>query len=137
MEMLLNVKTGVISVEGDVMGVEYKRVIVEEIEVEGGFKLVGENIEAFLSSEDYFNGKEFVVNTKEVKEIRIGQGSRIEMLNFVEEVKNDLVKGGFDLKVEFKELQIEKYGQLINSNFAEVYLVGDETTIKEFLKTVQ
>ena len=137
MEMLLNVKTGVISVEGDVMGAEYKRVIVEEIEVEGGFKLVGENIEAFLSSEDYFNGKEFVVNTKEVKEMKIGHGNRIEMLNFVEEVKNDLVKGGFDLKVEFKELQIEKYGQLINSNFAEVYLVGDETTIKEFLKTVQ
>ena len=137
MEMLLNVKTGVISVEGDVMGAEYKRVIVEEVEVEGGFKLVGENIEAFLSSEDYFNGKEFVVNTKEVKEIRIGQGNRIEMLNFVEEVKNDLVKGGFDLKVEFKEVQIEKYGQLINSNFAEVYLAGDETTIKQFLKTVQ
>ena len=137
MEMLLNIKTSVISVEGDVMGAEYKRVIVEEIEVEGGFKLVGENIEAFLSSEDYFNGKEFVVNAKEVEEVKIGQGNRIEMLNFVEEVKNDLVKGGFDLKVEFKEVQIEKYGQLITSNFAEVYLVGDETTIKEFLKTVQ
>jgi hypothetical protein len=137
MEMLLNVKTGVISVEGDVIGAEYKRVIVEEIEVEGGFKLVGENIEAFLSSEDYFNGKEFVVNTKEVKEIRIGQGNRIEMLNFVEEVKNDLVKGGFDLKVEMKQLQIEKYGELVYSNFYEVYLAGDETTIKEFLKTVQ
>ena len=137
MEMLLNVKTGVISVEGDVMGAEYKRVIVEEIEVEGGFKLVGENVEAFLSSEDYFNGKEFVVNTKEVKEMKIGQGNRIEMLNFVEEVKNDIKKGGFDLQVEMKQLQIEKYGELVYSNFYEVYLVGDETRITEFLKTVQ
>ena len=62
MEMLLNLKTGVISFDGDIVGAEYERVIVEEIEVEGGFKLVGENIEAFLSSEDYFKGKEFIVN---------------------------------------------------------------------------
>lgn len=62
MEMLLNLKTGVVSFDGDIIGAEYERVIVEEIEVEGGFKLVGENIEAFLSSEDYFNGKEFIVN---------------------------------------------------------------------------
>ena len=62
MEMLLNLKTGVISFDGDIVGAEYERVTVEEIEVEGGFKLVGENIEAFLSSEDYFNGKEFIVN---------------------------------------------------------------------------
>ena len=62
MEMLLNLKTGVISFDGDIVGAEYERVIVEEVEVEGGFKLVGENIEAFLSSEDYFNGKEFIVN---------------------------------------------------------------------------
>ena len=62
MEMLLNLKTGVISVDGDIVGAKYERVIVEEIEVEGGFKLVGKNIEAFLSSEDYFNGKEFIVN---------------------------------------------------------------------------
>lgn len=62
MEMLLNLKTGVISFDGDIVGAEYERVIVEEIEVEGGFKLVGKNIEAFLSSEDYFNGKEFIVN---------------------------------------------------------------------------
>lgn len=62
MEMLLNLKTGVISFDGDIVGAEYERVIVEEIEVEGGFKLVGENIEAFLSNEDYFNGKEFIVN---------------------------------------------------------------------------
>jgi len=69
--------------------------------------------------------------------MKIGQGNRIEMLNFVEEVKNDLVKGGFDLKVEMKQLQIEKYGELVYSNFYEVYLAGDEATIKEFLKTVQ
>lgn len=62
MEMLLNLKTGVISFDGDIVGAKYERVIVEEIEVEGGFKLVGKNIEAFLSSEDYFNGKEFIVN---------------------------------------------------------------------------
>ena len=62
MEMLLNLKTGVISFDGDIVGDKYERVIVEEIEVEGGFKLVGKNIEAFLSSEDYFNGKEFIVN---------------------------------------------------------------------------
>lgn len=62
MEMLLNLKTGVISFDGDIVGAEYERVIVEEIEIEGGFKLVGENIEAFLSNEDYFNGKEFIVN---------------------------------------------------------------------------
>ena len=68
--------------------------------------------------------------------MKIGQGNRIEMLNFVEEVKRDLAKGGFDLQVEFKELQIEKYGELINSNFAEVHLAGDAQIIKEFLKTV-
>ena len=62
MEMLLNLKTGVISFDGDIVGAKYERVIVEEIEVEGGFKLMGKNIEAFLSSEDYFNGKEFIVN---------------------------------------------------------------------------
>ena len=62
MKMLLNLKTGVISFDGDIVGAKYERVIVEEMEVEGGFKLVGENIEAFLSSEDYFNGKEFIVN---------------------------------------------------------------------------
>ena len=44
MEMLLNLKTGVISFDGDIVGAEYKRVIVEEVEVEGGFKLVGKNI---------------------------------------------------------------------------------------------
>ena len=62
MEMLINLKTGVIIFDGDIVGAKYERVIVEEIEVEGGFKLVGKNIEAFLSSEDYFNGKEFIVN---------------------------------------------------------------------------
>ena len=62
MEMLLHIKTGVISFNGDIVGAEYKRVIVEEIKVEGGFKLVGKNIEAFLSNEDYFNGKEFIAN---------------------------------------------------------------------------
>ena len=44
------------------MKIEINKKWKEEIEVEGGFKLVGENIEAFLSSEDYFNGKEFIVN---------------------------------------------------------------------------
>ena len=69
--MLLNKVTGVISAEGD-MKVEnyeeslkvYVEVNVKEIEVEGWFKLVGETengekIEAFLSTEDYFEGKEF------------------------------------------------------------------------------
>lgn len=68
--------------------------------------------------------------------MKIGQGNRIEMLNFMEEVKRDIKKGGFDLQVEFKEVQDLKYGVLINTNFAEVHLAGNEMIIKEFLKTV-
>jgi hypothetical protein len=72
--MLLNKVTGVISAEGD-MKVEnyeeslkvYVEVNAEEVEVENGFKLIGETedgekIEAFLSIEDYFDGKEFRLN---------------------------------------------------------------------------
>ena len=71
--MLLNKVTGVISVEGD-MKVEnyeeslkvYVEVNVEEIEVENGFKLVGETengekIESFLTFEEYFEGKNFII----------------------------------------------------------------------------
>ena len=68
--------------------------------------------------------------------MKIGHGNRIEMLNFMEEAKELVVKGGFDLQVEIKQLQIEKYGELVYSNFYEVYLIGDAQIIKEFLKTV-
>lgn len=68
--------------------------------------------------------------------MKIGHGNRIEMLNFMEEVKELLVKGEFDLQVEMKQLQIEKYGELVYSNFYEVCLIGEENIIKEFLKTV-
>lgn len=68
--------------------------------------------------------------------MKIGHGNRIEMLNFAEEVKRDLAKGNFDLQVEVRRLQVEKYGELVNSKFFEVYLVGDEAVIQEFLKTV-
>ena len=68
--------------------------------------------------------------------MKIGHGNRIEMFNFMEEAKELVVKGGFDLQVEMKQLQIEKYGELVYSNFYEVYLIGDAQIIKEFLKTV-
>lgn len=99
MEMLLNKNTGVISVEGDVMVTSYDQdfyinVNVEEIEVEGGFKLVGETqdgekVEAFLSTEEYFEGKNFVVATKvEEKVDNKSLGDKIiEILNEDENAK--------------------------------------------------
>ena len=75
MEMLLNNNTGVISVEGDVVVENYEstlytKVNVEEVAVEGGFKLVGKtefgkDIEAFLTEEEYFNGKNFTLKVEQ------------------------------------------------------------------------
>jgi hypothetical protein len=67
---------------------------------------------------------------------KIGQGNRLEMLEFVEEVKKDLAKGNFSLQVKMEQVQIEKYGELVYSNFYNVYLVGEQSIIAQFLQTV-
>ncbi len=129
MEMLLNKVTGVISVEGDMKIESYEKdvyviVNVEEAEIEGGFKLVGETeegekIEAFLTVEEYFEGKEFKVNTtsdeKEVVEnkevIRITEGYAVNEIgakeyNFNKEIKLKSIES--KAKEIEKEILIEK-----------------------------
>lgn len=67
---------------------------------------------------------------------KIGHGNRKAMLEFVEQVKKDLAKGNFSLQVKMEQVQIEKYGELVYSNFYNVYLVGEQTIVAQFLKTV-
>ena len=68
---------------------------------------------------------------------QIGTGNAREMEIFADEVKKDIERLGYNLEAEFEVLMEEKYGELVYSKFYEVYLAGDEATIKEFLKTVQ
>ena len=123
--MLLNKVTGVISVEGD-MKVEnyeeslkvYVEVNAEEVEVEGGFKLVGETengekIESFLTFEEYFEGKEFKVNTTSDKKevIKITEGYGVNKIgakeyNFDKEIKLKSIES--KAKEIEKEILIEK-----------------------------
>jgi hypothetical protein len=67
---------------------------------------------------------------------KIGHGNRKAMLEFVEEDKKDLAKGNFNLQVKMEQVQIEKYGELVYSNFYNVYLVGEQSIIAQFLQTV-
>ena len=68
---LVNLTDGRITREGNGFEFDYKVVVGEEKEVEGGFAFIGTDeegnkIEAFLSEEEYFDGKEFVAGTKKV-----------------------------------------------------------------------
>lgn len=67
---------------------------------------------------------------------KIGHGNRKAMLEFVEEVKKDLAKYNFSLQVKMEQVQIDKYGELVYSNFYNVYLVGEASIVEQFLKYV-
>ena len=89
---LLNTTTNVICVAGDVAVTDYKKytfveVMAEEVEVEGGFAIIGtkengEIVEAFLSEEAYFEGKEFRVGRKVPRkaEASIEVGTKVKVV---------------------------------------------------------
>ena len=89
---LLNTTTNVICVAGDVAVTDYKKytfveVMAEEVEVEGGFAIIGtkengEVVEAFLSEEAYFEGKEFRVGRKvpRKEEASIEVGTKVKVV---------------------------------------------------------
>ena len=89
---LLNTTTKVICVAGDVAVTDYKKytfveVMAEEVEVEGGFAIIGtkengEVVEAFLSEEAYFEGKEFRVGRKVPRkaEASIEVGTKVKVV---------------------------------------------------------
>lgn len=89
---LLNTTTNVICVAGDIAVTDYKKytfveVMAEEVEVEGGFAIIGtkengEIVEAFLSEEAYFEGKEFRVGRKVPRkaEASIEVGTKVKVV---------------------------------------------------------
>ena len=106
---LLNTTTNVICVAGDVAVTDYKKytfveVMAEEVEVEGGFAIIGtkengEIVEAFLSEEAYFEGKEFRVGRK---------------------VPRTLIVEGKELEVEARKMEVEEAIKTINAYLEEV-----------------
>ena len=67
---------------------------------------------------------------------KIGLGKRWEMLRFVKEVEELVQQGGFNLEVKFEQVVKSKFGREVNTQLAEVYLVGEEQEIQQFLQTV-
>lgn len=152
MEMLLNKVTGVISVEGDVMVASYEQdvyvnVNVEEIEVEGGFKLIGETkdgqkVEAFLSTEEYFEGKNFVATTKEEEVVdnrSLGE-KVIEILNEDEDAKKlinitkqTMIEKGYEVNGEDWQEVMQTIMMLCIKNNEKAF----ETFAKHMYKTLR
>lgn len=92
-EYLLNEKTGILTIEG----ISSDDIVVraEEIEIEGGFQLVGTRQDgtkftATLSAEDYFEGKEFVIDypiaKEELEKDMLVKQNNLEMLKSLIEV---------------------------------------------------
>ena len=83
MEMLVGKQTGVITKRGTSDDKEFIKGTFEEVEVDGGFKLVGtlengEKVEAFLTEGEYFDGVQFGINNvKKPKVELIGQDGNI------------------------------------------------------------
>lgn len=83
MEMLVGKQTGVITVEGLSNDTDFIRGTFEEVEVDGGFKLVGtletgEKVEAFLTEGEYFDGVYFALNKTIKPEVKlIGEDGNI------------------------------------------------------------
>lgn len=65
--------------------------------------------------------------------MRIGTGNRIEMLNFMEEVKNDIKKLNLNLEVRLENVKIEKYGKVVDSKFYEVYVDGNKEDMQTLI----
>ena len=106
---LLNLTDGRISKEGNGFGFEYVTVVGEEKEVEGGFAFIGTDangnkVEAFLTIEEYFDGKEFVAGTKSPRTL-IEEGKALE----VEARKMDTVEA-----IETINTYLEEVGAVIN-----------------------
>lgn len=150
MEMLLNKNTGVISVDGDVSVGTYENdfyvnVVGEEVEVEGGFKLVakdkdGNTYEAFLSVEDYFGGKEFTIDTSIFDKRSLGE-KVIEVLNKDEEAKNlikitkeTMVEKGYEINGEDWQEVMQTMLMLCIKNNDEAYEVYTRHIYEELRK---
>lgn len=95
-EYLLNEKTGILTIEG----ISSDDIVVraEEIEIEGGFQLVGTRQDgtkftATLSAEDYFEGKEFVIDypiaKEELEKDMLAKQNNLEMLKSLIEVNQE------------------------------------------------
>lgn len=67
----------------------------------------------------------------------IGTGNRIEMLNFIREVKKDIEKLNLNLKVRLENVKIKKYGKVVNSKFYEVYVDGNKEDIQTLIDNNQ
>lgn len=157
-EYLLNMDTKVISKEGDVMGSPYYvTVLGREVKVDGGFKFVGKmktsnrEVEAFLSEEDYFEGKEFKEGTKapskkkdiltKVKEalgleeaevnLNTTLGKRLKAVQDLQLKKGDLVRIKF-LDGEDVKVRVERVGymsrQTVNNKMIERFYIEDQTS---------
>lgn len=132
---LLNTKTGIISREGDEFEGNFLTFIAEEIEVEGGFKMVGtieetgEKLESFLNTEDYFEGKHFKV-IKENKEKTYKEFKKEKQEKF----------DNFEGKIfAFSKTQLEKGMKRLNAEPKDFYNMGCgmfilKSRIKEFEK---
>ena len=150
--------TKVISKEGDVMGSPYYvTVLGREVKVDGGFKFVGKmktsnrEVEAFLSEEDYFEGKEFKEGTKapskkkdiltKVKEalgleeaevnLNTTLGKRLKAVQDLQLKKGDLVRIKF-LDGEDVKVRVERVGymsrQTVNNKMIERFYIEDQTS---------
>lgn len=162
-EYLLNMDTKVISKEGDVMGSPYYvTVLGREVKVDGGFKFVGKmktsnrEVEAFLSEEDYFEGKEFKEGTKapskkapsknkdiltkvsealglEEAEVNLNTtlGKRLKAVQDLQLKKGDLVRIKF-LDGEDVKVRVERVGymsrQTVNNKMIERFYIEDQTS---------
>lgn len=163
-EYLLNMETKVISKEGDVMGSPYYVMVLgREVKVEGGFKFVGKlktsgrEVEAFLSEEDYFEGKEFKEGTKapskkapskkkdiltkvrealgleEEAEVNLNTtlGKRLKAVQDLQLKKGDQVRIKF-LDGEDVKVRVERVGymsrQTVNNKMIERFYIEDQTS---------
>lgn len=163
-EYLLNMDTKVISKEGDVMGSPYYvTVLGREVKVEGGFKFVGKlktsgrEVEAYLSEEDYFEGKEFKEGTKapskkapskkkdiltkvrealgleEEAEVNLHTtlGKRLKAVQDLQLKKGDQVRIKF-LDGEDVKVRVERVGymsrQTVNNKMIERFYIEDQTS---------
>ena len=65
---------------------------------------------------------------------KIGTGNLREMEIFADEVNRDIKKLGYNLNASVEVVKIEKYGEIINSNFGNVILIGESKEIDSFIE---
>lgn len=65
---------------------------------------------------------------------KIGTGNLREMEIFADEVNRNIKKLGYNLNASVEVVKIEKYGEIINSNFGNVILIGESKEIDSFIE---